>query len=185
LPKTGGLTPRRRFQINLLSMLSIFGWLFNSATLYRAFGFYEPARPFIVGVSIIFQYVFSPYHTVLSFVMTSVSRQLEFRADAFAKNHGKGKTLASALIKLNNDNLGFPVYDSLYSTWHHNNPQLLERLEAIAKTDWSRGRWWFGANRFFGKYLRFPPALFSRFFLYIHTPARSSFRRSAGNTFCD
>lgn len=116
-------------------MLFVFGWLYDNSMLYRAFGFYESAHPVIIGLAIIFQYVFSPYNTVISFAMTTLSRQLEFQADAFAKKLGFAKPLESGLIRLHNDNLGFPVYDSLYSAWHHTHPQLLERLEAISKTD--------------------------------------------------
>lgn len=122
-------------QVNLFVMLFVFGWLYDHSMLYRAFGFYESVHPVIIGLAIIFQYVFSPYNTVISFAMTTLSRQLEFQADAFAKKLGKAKALESGLIRLNNDNLGFPVYDSLYSAWHHTHPQLLERLEAISKTD--------------------------------------------------
>ena len=37
------------------------------------------------------------------------------QADEFAANMGKAKDLKTALVKLNNDNLGFPIYDWLYS----------------------------------------------------------------------
>jgi len=116
-------------------MLFVFGWLYDNSMLYRAFGFYESTHPVIIGLAIIFQYVFSPYNTVISFAMTTLSRQLEFQADAFAKKLGLAKSLETGLISLHNDNLGFPVYDSLFSAWHHTHPQLLERLEAISKTD--------------------------------------------------
>ena len=43
--------------------------------------------------------------------MTCISRKFEFQADEFAVGLGKGKLLVSALLKLNNDNLGFPVAD--------------------------------------------------------------------------
>ncbi|CAH1715871.1 CAAX prenyl protease 1 homolog [Aphis gossypii] len=122
-------------QVNLFIMLFVFGWLYDNSMLYRAFGFYESTHPVIIGLAIIFQYVFSPYNTVISFAMTTLSRQLEFQADAFAKKLGLAKSLETGLISLHNDNLGFPVYDSLFSAWHHTHPQLLERLEAISKTD--------------------------------------------------
>ncbi|XP_050429390.1 CAAX prenyl protease 1 homolog [Adelges cooleyi] len=122
-------------QVNLFIMLFVFGWLYDNSMLYRAFGFYETTHPVIIGLAIIFQYVFSPYNTVISFAMTTLSRQLEFQADRFAKKLGFAKSLESGLIRLNNDNLSFPVYDSLFSAWHHSHPQLLERLEAISKTD--------------------------------------------------
>jgi STE24 endopeptidase len=67
--------------------------------------------------------------------MTILSRRFEFQADAFAKKLGRSIFLRQALIKLNKDNLGFPVYDWVYSMWHHSHPPLLERLKALDKTD--------------------------------------------------
>ncbi|XP_043362175.1 CAAX prenyl protease 1 homolog isoform X4 [Dermochelys coriacea] len=68
---------------------------------------------------------------VLSFCLTVLSRRFEFQADAFAKELGKAEDLYSALIKLNKDNLGFPVSDWIFSMWHYSHPPLLERLQAL------------------------------------------------------
>lgn len=65
--------------------------------------------------------------------MTCLSRRFEFGADAFAKSLNKAADLRSALIKLNKDNLGFPIYDWLYSCWYHSHPPLLERIKALGK----------------------------------------------------
>ena len=64
--------------------------------------------------------------TIASFVST---------ADAFAKKLNKATDLRSALIKLNKDNLGFPVFDPLYSMFNHSHPPLLQRLDAIGKIE--------------------------------------------------
>jgi len=37
------------------------------------------------------------------------------QADQFAASLGRSADLGQALIKLNNDNLGFPIYDWLFS----------------------------------------------------------------------
>ena len=71
------------------------------------------------------------YFQVLSFCMTWVSRRFEFQADAFAKSMKRALHLKQALIKLNSDNLGFPVADWLYSTWHYSHPPLIERIRAL------------------------------------------------------
>ncbi|MEQ2195920.1 hypothetical protein XENOCAPTIV_020388, partial [Xenoophorus captivus] len=68
---------------------------------------------------------------LLSFCLTVLSRRFEFQADAFARGMGKASQLYSALIKLNKDNLGFPVADWLFSMWHYSHPPLLERLRAL------------------------------------------------------
>lgn len=82
----------------------------------------------------------------MSFCLTVLSRRFEFQADAFARSMGKASELYSALIKLNKDNLGFPVADWLFSMWHYSHPPLLERLRALGnvKQDW---RGWKGEQR--------------------------------------
>lgn len=76
---------------------------------------------------------------LLSFCMTVLSRHFEFEADRFAKMLGRAEALRSALVKLNKDNLGFPISDWLYSTWHYSHPPLIERLKGLEKTDWLKG----------------------------------------------
>ncbi|KAL5010607.1 hypothetical protein ScPMuIL_012912 [Solemya velum] len=120
-------------QVNTFLCFMVFAFLMKRKELFFAFGF--DTSPTIIGLVIIFQFIFSPYNEVLSFLMTALCRHFEFQADAFAKFLHRGGALRSALIKLNKDNLGFPVTDWLYSTWHYSHPPLLERLKAIEKTD--------------------------------------------------
>lgn len=119
-------------QINLFLCFIVFAMLYQHRSLYVAFGFTN-SMPVFIGLLIIFQYIFSPYNVLLSFCLTVLSRRFEFQADGFAKSLGKADHLKSGLIKLNVDNLSFPVYDWLYSTWHHSHPPLLERLAALQK----------------------------------------------------
>jgi len=72
---------------------------------------------------------------LLSFCLTVLSRHFEFEADAFARHLGRAAVLRHALIKLNSDNLGFPLSDWLFSMWHYSHPPLLERLAALDKTE--------------------------------------------------
>ncbi len=111
-------------------MFAFFGYLYKNQMLYAAFGFPDE-RPVLMGLMIILQFVAAPYNAVLDFLMTCLSRRFEFQADAFTVAMGKAAQLRTALVKLNNDNLGFPVYDWLFSAWHHSHPPLLERLEAL------------------------------------------------------
>ncbi|XP_069466167.1 CAAX prenyl protease 1 homolog [Ambystoma mexicanum] len=117
-------------QMNSFLCFFLFAVLIGQKELFTAFGFYE-RQPILIGLMIIFQFIFSPYNEVLSFCLTVLSRRFEFQADAFAKNLGKAKDLYSALIKLNKDNLGFPVSDWMYSMWNYSHPPLLERLQAL------------------------------------------------------
>ncbi|KAF4021941.1 hypothetical protein G4228_012971 [Cervus hanglu yarkandensis] len=117
-------------QMNSFLCFFLFAVLIGRKELFVAFGFND-SQPTLIGLLIIFQFIFSPYNEVLSFCLTVLSRRFEFQADAFAKKLGKAKDLYSALIKLNKDNLGFPVSDWLFSMWHYSHPPLLERLQAL------------------------------------------------------
>ncbi|KAF6112392.1 zinc metallopeptidase STE24 [Phyllostomus discolor] len=117
-------------QMNSFLCFFLFAVLIGRKELFAAFGFFD-SQPTLIGLLIIFQFIFSPYNEVLSFCLTVLSRRFEFQADAFAKKLGKAKDLYSALIKLNKDNLGFPVSDWLFSMWHYSHPPLLERLQAL------------------------------------------------------
>lgn len=117
-------------QMNSFLCFSLFAVLIGRKELFVAFGFTD-SQPTLIGLMIIFQFIFSPYNELLSFCLTVLSRRFEFQADAFARGMGKASELCTALIKLNKDNLGFPVADWLFSMWHYSHPPLLERLRAL------------------------------------------------------
>lgn len=117
-------------QMNSFLCFFLFAVLIGRKELFLAFGFHD-SQPTLIGLMIIFQFIFSPYNELLSFCLTVLSRRFEFQADAFALAMGRASELYSALIKLNKDNLGFPVADWLFSTWHYSHPPLLERLRAL------------------------------------------------------
>uniref|UniRef100_A0A673KLL5 CAAX prenyl protease n=1 Tax=Sinocyclocheilus rhinocerous TaxID=307959 RepID=A0A673KLL5_9TELE len=117
-------------QMNSFLCFFLFAVLIGRKELFMAFGFHD-TQPTLIGLMIIFQFIFSPYNELLSFCLTVLSRRFEFQADAFARSMGRSSELYSALIKLNKDNLGFPVADWLFSMWHYSHPPLLERLRAL------------------------------------------------------
>ena len=77
-------------------------------------------------------------HQLLTFLMNMFSRHNEYEADAFAVGLNYSTELQSALVKLNKDNLGFPVHDGLYSAWHHSHPPLLQRIQRLQAHDRKR-----------------------------------------------
>merc|ERR1712107_657396 len=98
-------------------------------------GFRIPGFPTCVDrFNDVLQYITAPYSALIGFLMSVLSRTFEFQADQFAAKLGHAEDLVSALVKLNNDNLGFPVYDWLYSAWHHSHPPLLQRIKALKKS---------------------------------------------------
>jgi len=117
-------------QINLLFSFFVFGLLVHNHVLYESFGFVDE-QPTLIGLVIVFQFIFSPYNELVGFLMTLLSRRFEFQADEFGKNLGYATQLQSALAKLHKENLGFPVCDKLYSAYHYSHPPLLERLRAL------------------------------------------------------
>lgn len=118
-------------QANLFACLAVFGALMNQGPVFEAFGFGTEMQPIIIRLVIIFQFVFQPYNEVLSFLLTQLTRRFEFQADRFAQELNRTEPLMSALMKINKDNLGFPIADSLYAAFHHSHPSLVERLRAL------------------------------------------------------
>jgi STE24 endopeptidase len=117
-------------QINTFLYFLIFAVLVNRQVFYQAFGF-DTEKPILIGLIVIMQFIFAPYNELVSFMMTLLSRRFEFQADAFAKGLNKTQWLKTALVKLQKDNLSFPMSDWLYSTWHFSHPPVLERLAAL------------------------------------------------------
>lgn len=103
--------------------------------LYKAFDFNE-SESVTVGILIHFLYILNPYLYVCSFLFTTLSRYLEFKADAFVVRLGLGKNLSNALIKLAvyriEENLMFPSVDWLVSKFEYDCPPFLERLEKLS-----------------------------------------------------
>ncbi|KAJ3248810.1 CAAX prenyl protease 1 [Chytriomyces hyalinus] len=119
-------------QIQLFSIFYTFSHFIKSVPMYRAFGF--ETEPVMIGL-VLFTYLNQPMDSIFSFLMHYVSRVHEFQADAYAKKLGYGEDLKSGLIKLNKKNLGNLIPDSWYSAYHYSHPPVVERLEAIGKTE--------------------------------------------------
>jgi STE24 endopeptidase len=60
------------------------------------------------------------------------SRRDEFEADAFASRHADGAALASALLKLHEDNASTLTPDPIYARFYYSHPPAVERLAALA-----------------------------------------------------
>ncbi|RKP24134.1 peptidase family M48-domain-containing protein [Syncephalis pseudoplumigaleata] len=121
-------------QIHLFTVFYLFSHCYRDAHLYRAFGFTDNTMPVLIGF-LLFNYIFSPVESVLSFAMNMLSRKYEFEADAFAKKLGYTEDLKSGLIKLHTKNLGDMNPDPWYSAYHFSHPPLVERLAALGKTE--------------------------------------------------
>ena len=59
------------------------------------------------------------------------SRRDEFQADAYACAHASGSDLASALLKLHEDNAGTLTPDKVYARFYYSHPPASERIAAL------------------------------------------------------
>jgi STE24 endopeptidase len=64
-------------------------------------------------------------------LLAAWSRRDEFQADAFASSHADGLALASALLKLHEDNASTLTPDPLYARFYYSHPPAVERLAAL------------------------------------------------------
>lgn len=119
-------------QIMFVANFVMFAKLLRYTPMYNAFGFVN-SQPIFIGLIIVTMYILIPLNTIFNFVSVVIGRRFEFQADEFATRLGHGEALKAALLKLQKDNLGYPLFDKLYSSWHHSHPPIIERLEAIDK----------------------------------------------------
>ena len=64
-------------------------------------------------------------------LLSQLSRRQEFEADAYACAHADGQDLASALVKLYQDNASTLTPDPLYAGFYYSHPPAAERLERL------------------------------------------------------
>ncbi|XP_014236302.1 CAAX prenyl protease 1 homolog [Trichogramma pretiosum] len=119
-------------QVIFLVNFVLFAQLLHYSPMYEGLGFTD-SKPVFIGLLIVLNNILAPVNKLLSWAMTINSRKFEFEADRYALGLGHAEPLKQALIKLHKDNLGYPLYDKLYSNWHHSHPPLLERLDALKK----------------------------------------------------
>mmetsp|Transcript_23347 Transcript_23347/g.74445 ORF Transcript_23347/g.74445 Transcript_23347/m.74445 type:complete len:503 (+) Transcript_23347:62-1570(+) len=104
-----------------------FGYFLNDPNMYLSFGFNDSEMPVVIGLNF-FSYIISPLAAAVGLMLNSLTRKLEFEADAFAVQLGKARELKSGLTKIYLSNLASYDVDPLYQMFHHSHPSLLERL---------------------------------------------------------
>lgn len=121
------------FALSLVAF-GLLGWLSQQPGFFEGLG----VRPnmtapndalalllFLMTVPV-FGFFFTPLNAMLS-------RRHEFQADAYACAKASGPDLASALLKLHEDNAGTLTPDPLYARFYYSHPPASERLAAITK----------------------------------------------------
>jgi STE24 endopeptidase len=109
----------------LFALFALFGNLPNS--VYEAFGIQNGAY----GAIVIFLLLSSAVSFFVMPILGLVSRKNEYKADEYGSECESKEALASALIKLADENKSFPRSHFLYIAFYHTHPPLIERLKAL------------------------------------------------------
>lgn len=126
--------PKRLLAFALISLagFALLGWLAQLPTFYTGLG----VQPSLVASNdalalLLFLMVVPVIAYPLAPLMSASSRRHEFEADAYAVEQADGRALASALLKLHEDNASTLTPDPVYARWTYSHPPALERLGAI------------------------------------------------------
>ena len=118
-----------------LAGLALLGWLANQSSFYVGLGVAPNlSAPNDALALLLFMLVLPPFTFFVTPVMAHFSRRDEFQADAYACAQADGQALASALLKLNEDNAATLTPDRLYVRFYYSHPPASERLAALNAT---------------------------------------------------
>ena len=115
-----------------LAGLALLGWLAAQSTFYAGLGVAPNlAVPNDALALLLFMLALPPFTFFASPLMAHVSRRHEFEADAYACAQSNGRDLASALLKLHEDNAATLTPDPVYVRFYYSHPPASERLAAL------------------------------------------------------
>jgi STE24 endopeptidase len=116
-----------------LVLFAAFGYLAGQSWFYTGLG----VRP-ALGVPndalalILLMFVAPVFGSFIAPLFAGLSRRHEFEADAWAARHADGQALASALLKLHEDNASTLTPDPVYARFYYSHPPAVERLAALS-----------------------------------------------------
>jgi len=118
-----------------LAGLALLGWLATRSWFYTALGV-QPnlAAPNDALALLLFALALPVFGYFVSPLAAQLSRRHEFEADAYACAQASGADLASALIKLHQDNASTLTPDPVYVRFYYSHPPAGERLAALPAT---------------------------------------------------
>jgi STE24 endopeptidase len=115
-----------------LAALALLGWLSQQQWFYTGLGVTPNlGAPNDALALLLFLLALPPFGFMLMPLAARVSRRHEFEADAYACVHASGRDLASALLKLHEDNAGTLTPDPVYVAFYYSHPAASERLAAL------------------------------------------------------
>jgi STE24 endopeptidase len=115
-----------------LAALALLGWLAQQPWFYTGLG----VRPNLAAPNdalalLLFMLALPPFGFLLQPLAAWASRKHEFEADAYACAQADGRDLASALLKLHQDNASTLTPDPVYARFYYSHPPAGERLAAL------------------------------------------------------
>ena len=113
-----------------LAGFALLGWLTRQEWFYNGLGVYHPSNH---AALVLFMLILPAFTFALDPVMSYFSRKNEFEADAYAVSNSSGESLASALVKMYEDNASTLTPDPIYSAWHDSHPPAPIRIGHIEK----------------------------------------------------
>ena len=115
-----------------LAGLALLGWLARQPGFYLGLGV-QPnlAAPNDALALLLFMTALPVYGFFISPLLAQLSRRHEFQADAYASRQASAADLATALLKLHQDNAATLTPDPLYVRFYYSHPPASERLAAL------------------------------------------------------
>ena len=112
--------------------LALLGWLVSQTWFYTGLGVTPSLQGPNHALALILFLSVAPLVTFfVTPVMSQISRQHEFQADAFAAAHANPADLARALLKLYRDNATTLTPDPLFVRFYYSHPPAAERLARL------------------------------------------------------
>ena len=117
----------------MLAFFALLGWLATRSWFYTGLAV-QPnlTLPNDALALVLLLLASSVFGVFAAPIVAGWSRRDEFEADAFASRHADGGALASALLKLHEDNAATLTPDPLYARFYYSHPPAVERLAALA-----------------------------------------------------
>jgi STE24 endopeptidase len=119
------------FALSLLGLAAL-GWLSGQPAFYLGLGVTPNATAANDALALVLFMLVLPAATFMVTPIASLaSRRNEFEADAYAKANSNGDELASALVKLTEQNASTLTPDPVYVKFNYSHPPVVERLAAL------------------------------------------------------
>ncbi|MDP3822922.1 MAG: M48 family metallopeptidase [Burkholderiales bacterium] len=117
-----------------LAGFALLGWLSTQVWFYTGLGVQPSASAPNDAVALLLFLLVTPvFGYFVSPLFAQLSRRHEFEADAYACQQASGGDLASALLKLHEDNASTLTPDPVYVRFYYSHPPASERLAALAR----------------------------------------------------